>query len=166
MRKTFLFVLSKNFLGFNSFRQTSRHLSSFSRQSSLREHKIKSFRMDGARKSFCLDDYDCIGFDLDNTIVKYKIKHMIYHEYQYLAEFLVDRGYSKEFLQAPIEEGVDFLQKGLILDFKKGNLLRVCESGEIQIASHGTRFLSKDEIREIYGENKRWQVTDEYCKDM
>jgi HAD superfamily 5'-nucleotidase-like hydrolase len=117
-------------------------------------------------KYFSLSDYDSVGFDLDNTIVKYNVKEMIYHEYSAISEFLINRGYSKEFLSRPIDESADFLQKGLILDFERGNLLRVCPDGSIQIASHGTKLLSKDEIRDIYGEERRWEVTDEYCKDM
>lgn len=117
-------------------------------------------------KKFSLANYDCIGFDLDNTVVRYNVKNMIYHEYRVLSEFLIERGYSKEFLAKPFEEGVDFMQKGLVLDFERGNLLRICPDGTIQKASHGTKFMTKDEITEIYGESKRWQVTDEYCKDM
>lgn len=118
------------------------------------------------KKSFSLADYDCVGFDLDNTIVKYNVKNMIFHEYQVLADFLVSKGYSKEFLLKPIEEGADFMQKGLILDFERGNLLRVCPDGSVQMASHGTKRMTKQEIVDIYGEAKRWEVTDEYCKDM
>jgi hypothetical protein len=118
------------------------------------------------KNSFCFNDYDCVGFDLDNTIVKYNVKNMIYHEYEVLSKFLTKRGYSKEYLFKPLDDEADFLQKGLILDFERGNLLRVCPDGSIQIASHGTKFMSKEEIVEIYGEKKRWEVTDEYCKDM
>lgn len=117
-------------------------------------------------KVFSLGDYDCVGFDLDNTIVKYNVKNMIYHEYDVLSRFLIARGYSKDFLLRPIEEGADFMQKGLVLDFERGNLLRTCPDGSIQIASHGTTFLTTKEVIEIYGEKKRWEVTDEYCKDM
>jgi 5' nucleotidase family len=78
-----------------------------------------------ANDEFCFDSYDIIGFDLDNCLVRYNVKNMIYLEYNCLAKFLVKRGYSKEFLLKPIEEDLDFLQKGLILDFEKGNLLRV-----------------------------------------
>lgn len=127
---------------------------------------VKSAVMENQQRTFSLNDYDCIGFDLDNTIVKYKVKNMIYHEYNAMAELLVQKGYSKEFLLKPIEEDVDFLQKGLILDFERGNLLRVCPDGTIQIASHGSKFLTREEIIKIYGENRRWKVTDEYCKDM
>lgn len=117
-------------------------------------------------KIFSLSDYDCVGFDLDNTIVKYNVKNMIYHEYDVLSRFLTARGYSKEYLLKPIDEGADFMQKGLVLDFERGNLLRTCPDGSIQIASHGTTFLTDQEVVDIYGEKKRWEVTDEYCKDM
>lgn len=130
--------------------------------------RSKAMKMEKSceKNIFSLADYDCVGFDLDNTIVKYNVKNMIYHEYNVLAEFLVKRGYSKEFLLKPVDEGSDFMQKGLIVDFERGNLLRVCPDGSIQIASHGTTFLTKAEVTEIYGEKKRWEVTDEYCKDM
>lgn len=115
---------------------------------------------------FSLENYDCVGFDLDNTIVKYNVKNMIYHEYDVLSRFLTAKGYSKEFLLKPIDEGADFMQKGLVLDFERGNLLRTCPDGSIQKASHGTTFLTNQEVIDIYGEKKRWEVTDEYCKDM
>lgn len=117
-------------------------------------------------KVFSFADYDCVGFDLDNTIVKYNVKNMIYHEYDVLSKFLTGRGYSKEFLLKPIDEGADFMQKGLVLDFEKGNLLRTCPDGSIQMAAHGTTFMTDQEVIKTYGEKKRWEVTDEYCKDM
>lgn len=116
--------------------------------------------------TFCFDAYDSIGFDLDNTVVKYNVKNMIYHEYEVLSEFLIKKGYSKDFLSLPVDQGADFMQKGLILDFERGNLLRICPDGNIQSASHGSTFLTHQQIVDIYGESKRWEVTDEYCKDM
>lgn len=113
-------------------------------------------------KMFKFSDYDVFGFDLDNCLVRYQVKNMIYHEYGVLSEYLVNKGYSKDLLK-PVDD--DFLQKGLILDFERGNLLRVCPDGSIQKAYHGTREMSNDEISLAY-ENKRWEVTDEYCKDM
>lgn len=91
---------------------------------------------------------------------------MIHHEYKVLSEFLVEKGYSKDFLLMPIEDGADFMQKGLILDFERGNLLRICPDGHIQTAAHGSTFMTTEQIVAIYGEKKRWEVTDVYCKDM
>lgn len=126
----------------------------------------KEMDVKNSQKMFNFNNYDCIGMDLDNTVVKYKVAEMIKLEYEVLAEFLIAKGYSKENLSRPIEEDYDFMQKGLILDFARGNLLRTCPSGEIQIACHGTKVMTKTEIVEIYGEHSRWEVTDEYCQDM
>lgn len=141
-------------------------LHSTNQSSRSKSHKMNQNIDDKAENFFNLANYDCIGFDLDNTIVRYNVKNMIYHEYQVLSEFLINRGYSKEFLSKPIEEDADFMQKGLVLDFERGNLLRICPDGTIQKASHGTKFMSKAEVIAIYGETQRWEVTDEYCKDM
>lgn len=162
---------SHKFYSFNVVSLTTRQFNSithqrFTHQTSRSNKSRARIMANGNSENFSLNDYDCIGFDLDCTLVKYNVNNMIRHEYSVLSNFLVvDRGYSKALLK-PFDEGVDFIQKGLILDFKKGNLLRICPDGSIQIASHGTRFLSKEEIIAIYGEEKRWQVTDEYCKDM
>ena len=68
---------------------------------------------------FRITDYDCVGFDLDNTLLRYKVGNMMRMEYEVLAEYLVEKGYSKKHLMQPID--VDFLQKGLILDFHRGD---------------------------------------------
>ncbi len=159
--KIFSFNLTN--IASKNFRIVSQNLSV---HSDSKGSSIRSRKMDENRENFSLNDYDCIGFDLDNTLVKYNVKAMIYHEYNELSNFLVEKGYSKEFLKKPLEDDQDFLQKGLILDFKKGNLLRTCPDGSIQICSHGTKFLTKPEIEKYYGTEKRWEVTDVYCKDM
>lgn len=160
---TNIFGASK-FFSFNAASLTTRRINLITHRGFL--YRASSNRTSPrTMASFSLNDYDCIGFDLDNTLVKYNVNDMIYLEYDVLSKFLVNRGYSKALLE-PIEKRVNFLQKGLILDFKKGNLLRICPDGTIQIAAHGTKFLSKEEVVNIYGDKKRWQVTDEYSKDM
>jgi hypothetical protein len=92
-----------------------------------------------ACQKFNLKKYDAIGFDLDNCLVRYKVSNCLKVEYQVLAENLVTKGYSKDFLYQPLENDIDFIQKGLILDFKKGNLLRVCP-GERKIEGKSRIF--------------------------
>jgi hypothetical protein len=112
------------FLSFAFIYKQSRNIRLFS------VRKPKSFQLSHffsskmANTEFSFNSYDLIGFDLDNCLVRYNVKNMIHLEYNCLSEFLIKRGYSKEFLLKPIDE--DWLQKGLILDFEKGNLLRVC----------------------------------------
>lgn len=114
-----------------------------------------------------ISDYDCIGFDLDNTLLRYNLSEMVALEYEVLSHFLVERkGYSSKYLYRPMRENIDFLQKGLIIDFAKGNVLKIAWDGFIQRASHGTRQLSDEQIVEIYGEARKWSATDGFCQDL
>ncbi|XP_020281176.1 5'-nucleotidase domain-containing protein 1 [Pseudomyrmex gracilis] len=116
---------------------------------------------------FKFTDYDCIGFDLDNTLLRYNVTNLTNMEYEMLAKFLVnERGYSSKHLLKPLtDDDLDFMQKGLLLDFEKGNLLRVSPDGVIRRACHGSHLLSTDQIREFYPE-QRWEVTDAFCSDI
>jgi len=72
----------------------------------------------------CLDDYDCIGFDLDHTLCRYNIGPMVRLEYDLLAEFLVSKkGYDPSIRTRSITDDADFVCKGLTLDCEKGNLV-------------------------------------------
>lgn len=114
-----------------------------------------------------ISDYDCIGFDLDNTLLRYNLSEMVALEYEVLSHFLVERkGYAAEFLYRPMRENIDFLQKGLIIDFTRGNVLKIAYDGFILKASHGTRQLSDDQIVSAYGKPRKWSVTDGFCKDL
>ncbi|XP_015120891.1 5'-nucleotidase domain-containing protein 1 [Diachasma alloeum] len=132
------------------------------RQSSLKPLQSQNQKM----STFKFSDYDCIGFDLDNTILWYNITNMVVMEYQVMARFLIEqKGYDPEYLDKPLtDEAIDFLQKGLILDFDRGNILRTNPDGVIRMVSHGTKFLTTQEIREIYP-NQRWEAIDLLTKD-
>lgn len=81
---------------------------------------------------------------------------MVQLEYDALSKFLVEtKGYESKVLQCPID--FNFLQKGLTLDFEKGNTLRVSGDGSIWKGAHGTKFLSDEEIEAQYGVERRWQ---------
>uniref|UniRef100_A0A182NQJ4 5'-nucleotidase domain-containing protein 1 n=1 Tax=Anopheles dirus TaxID=7168 RepID=A0A182NQJ4_9DIPT len=115
--------------------------------------------------TFSFADYDCVGFDLDNTLLRYRIGEMIELEYRTVSRFLVEqRGYSGRHLLQPLDK--DFLQRGLIIDFHRGNILKLDPDGVIQQATHGTKRMAEEEIRAYYGDEKRWEVTNEYCRNM
>lgn len=112
-------------------------------------------------------DYDCIGFDLDNTLLRYKLTEMVELEYRVLAHFLVTaKGYSSKHLKRPMQENIDFLHKGLIIDFARGNILKLAYDGYISKACHGTKPLSDDEIVTVYGKERSWYVTRDFCKNL
>ncbi|KAJ9595253.1 hypothetical protein L9F63_013441 [Diploptera punctata] len=116
---------------------------------------------------FRFSDYDCIGFDLDNTLCRYKLTEMVKLEYEALSNFLVsEKGYSAVYLLKPLEANIDFLQKGLVLDFFRGNVLQLRSDGAILKASHGTRFMSEEEIKEVYGADKKWETSVAFTQNM
>ena len=114
-----------------------------------------------------ISDYDCVGFDLDNTLLRYKLSEMISLEYDVLSRYLVEhKGYSAKYLLRPLKDDLDFLQKGLITDFARGNILKISFDGYIGKAAHGTRMLSETEIAEVYGEDRKWNATSKFCRDL
>lgn len=46
-------------------------------------------------QAFNFSSYHSVGFDLDNCLVRYDVKACLEMEYQFLAEFLVDKGYTR-----------------------------------------------------------------------
>ncbi|XP_045482802.1 5'-nucleotidase domain-containing protein 1-like [Harmonia axyridis] len=83
-------------------------------------------------------------------------------EYKVLSKYLIKRGYPKKHLEVEID--FDFLQKGLILDAEKGNILKIACDGKIIRATHGTKVLSEDEIEKYY-KNSHWELSDLFVKD-
>ncbi|XP_023303739.2 5'-nucleotidase domain-containing protein 1 [Lucilia cuprina] len=120
--------------------------------------KMKNF------KEFHLMDYDIIGFDLDGTLLRYDLNNMVPLEHKLLREFLVkEKNYPKELLEQKFDS--QFIQKGLIIDSDRGNILKLSSDGTILKAAHGTRFLNDKEICKVYGEARKWDVAQQYIKD-
>lgn len=115
---------------------------------------------------FCLNDYDCVGFDLDNTLAEYNVEELMKLEYGVLSEFLIqEKGYDRKFLSKPFRDGRYFLQKGLFMDLKKGNIVKIGRDGEIFKACHGTKPMTPDDIIKHYGSGKIWEDAKEYVQD-
>lgn len=126
-----------------------------------------SVKVSNDKSVFRLGDYDCIGFDLDNTICRYKLAQIVKLEYKVLAEYLVtQKGYNADYLMEPLEGTLDFLQKGLVFDFHRGNVLKLGSNGYISKGSHGTSFLTDTEIESIYGPDRKWDISVAFCQDM
>lgn len=114
----------------------------------------------------CFFDYDCIGFDLDHTLCRYKIEPLTKLIYSYVSKYLVGtQGYSKTNLMKPLQAGTDFLRKGLIIDIPKGNILDISSTGTILKASHGTSMLTDEEIKDIYGKTLTTPAIGKLIKD-
>lgn len=114
---------------------------------------------------FKFSDYDCIGFDLDHTLLWYNVTNMVELEYNAMAKFLVEeKNYCAKTLYKSLSNDLNFLIKGLIIDMDRGNILRINNCGEIIKASHGTKFMTTDEIKKIYP-NKKWDAADVFANN-
>ncbi|CAB4070359.1 FIS1 [Lepeophtheirus salmonis] len=109
-------------------------------------------RMPGSKRTCCIDDYDCIGFDLDHTLCRYNIG---------------PHGYDPAIRRQTFDHDRDFICKGLpTLDCERGNLLRLGQDGFILAACHGMKKLSDTNIEKKYGRCRRKHVGRDYTSHL
>ncbi|XP_061391528.1 5'-nucleotidase domain-containing protein 1 [Musca vetustissima] len=129
------------------------------------QHLVSRFSSTmSSSQEFRIADYDIIGFDLDGTLLRYNLNTMVPLVYELLVKYLVEeRGYPRVMLEKPFNS--DYMQKGLIVDAERGNILKLSADGVILKAAHGTRFLQDSEIEAIYGKARTWSTAIEYIDD-
>ncbi|MFQ6047106.1 MAG: HAD-IG family 5'-nucleotidase, partial [Gemmatimonadales bacterium] len=99
-----------------------------------------------------------IGYDMDYTLVHYRIEEWERRAYEYVKEKLAPRGWPLDELQFDPE----MVTRGLIIDVELGNLVKANRFGYVIRATHGTRVIPFEEQRAIYArtlvdlEQPRW----------
>ncbi len=87
-----------------------------------------------------------MGFDMDYTLVHYRVEDWERRAYYHCRQRLVEAGW-------PVS-GLEFDPKvvslGLILDLELGNVVKANRFGYVKRAAHGTRMLGYEEQREVY----------------
>ncbi|CAF3537092.1 unnamed protein product [Rotaria sp. Silwood1] len=101
-------------------------------------------------KTFSLSSCDWIGFDLDHTLIRYRLLELHTLIYESLCQYLVDtHEYNSELLNIPYDNY--FGVKALIYDSLYGNLIQLDSNGLVHTALHGVNtHLSSEKIKEIY----------------
>jgi len=89
----------------------------------------------------------CIGYDMDYTLIHYKVTEWEGRAYMYAKENLKKVGFQIDSLVFDPELAC----RGLIIDKKLGNMVKVDRFGLIKRAMHGTRRLSIRETHSVYG---------------
>lgn len=105
------------------------------------------------RRIYCnrtlrLDHIDAVGFDMDYTLATYRQAAMDRLGVQATVDKLVARGYPEALRHARYP--TDFAVRGLLIDRKLGNVLKMDRYGYVKRAYHGLRRLSTEERRRIY----------------
>lgn len=105
-----------------------------------------------ARRVFCnrtlnLRSIRAVGFDMDYTLIHYRIEEWERRAYEHARQRLVARGW-------PLEEvrfDYGMTTRGLIVDKQLGNVVKADRFGYVKRAAHGTSMLSFEEQRHVYG---------------
>ncbi|KAJ1388413.1 Purine 5-nucleotidase [Sesbania bispinosa] len=91
-----------------------------------------------------------VGFDMDYTLAQYKPETFESLAYQHTVEKLVyDLKYPSELLSWSFDS--NYMVRGLVLDRKRGNILKMDCHKYVKVAYHGFKELSKEEKVGTYG---------------
>jgi HAD superfamily 5'-nucleotidase-like hydrolase len=99
-----------------------------------------------ANRTLNLRAIKAVGYDMDYTLVHYKVEHWERRAYEHIRRRLVALGFPVEAL----EFDPDVAVRGLVVDRDRGNLLKVNRFGYVKAAFHGTRRLDFDVLRRSY----------------
>ncbi|MCA9619331.1 MAG: HAD-IG family 5'-nucleotidase [Myxococcales bacterium] len=87
-----------------------------------------------------------IGYDMDDTLVHYRVIDWERRAYEHLRARLAAAGWPVEDLEFDPELAV----RGLIIDVDLGNVLKANRFGYVKVAQHGTVRMPYDQLRETY----------------
>ncbi len=89
-----------------------------------------------------------IGFDMDYTLVHYRVRAWEGRAYAHLRQRLLAQGWPV----AELQFEPDRVMRGLVIDKQLGNIVKANRFGYIKTSMHGTRPLSFDEQRLAYAD--------------
>ncbi len=95
-----------------------------------------------------LDQVKAVGFDMDYTLAIYRQAEMDRLSIEATVGKLVERGYPEELLS--MKYRTDFPIRGLLIDRKLGNVLKMDRYRYVKTAYHGFRRLTREERRRAY----------------
>lgn len=88
-----------------------------------------------------------VGFDMDYTLVHYKVEEWERRAYRHAKQSLLDRGWPLE----DVEFAPELVTLGLILDLELGNIVKANRFGYVKRALHGSAPLDFAVQRSTYG---------------
>ncbi|XP_062023244.1 uncharacterized protein LOC133739480 isoform X1 [Rosa rugosa] len=113
------------------------------------------FEIDLGKRIFCnrslnMKNIVAVGFDMDYTLAQYKPETFESLAYEGTVRKLVfDLGYPRELLDWTFDW--KYMVRGLVLDKKRGNILKMDRHKYVKVAYHGFKELSKEDKVGIYG---------------
>jgi HAD superfamily 5'-nucleotidase-like hydrolase len=112
--------------------------------------KINSENRIFVNRTLNMNSIKLIGFDMDYTLATYNVPIFEEKAYQIVQEKLISEyGYPAEIRAMRFDK--EFIIRGLVIDTETGNFLKVNRYGFVRQASHGTKFFTFEEQKELYG---------------
>jgi HAD superfamily 5'-nucleotidase-like hydrolase len=99
-----------------------------------------------ANRTLNLRSIRAIGYDMDYTLVHYRVAEWEERAFEHARSRLHEAGWPVGDLVFDPTQVI----RGLAIDLELGNLLKATRFGYVINAAHGTRFLDYDEIRSTY----------------
>jgi 5'-nucleotidase len=99
-----------------------------------------------------------IGYDMDYTLVHYRVEPWERRAYEHLKAKLVDLGLPA----ADLDFDPTLVTRGLIIDAELGNLVKANRFGYVTRACHGTVLLEFERQRQTYGRTLVYLSEDRY----
>jgi len=96
---------------------------------------------------------DWVGFDMDYTLAIYNQVEMDKLSIESVIPKLARRGYDEDILRS-ITWPIDFPIRGLLIDKKAGNVLKMDRFKVVHKGYHGLRELTKEELRSLYHQKR------------
>ncbi len=113
------------------------------------ERNIPAHQRIYTNRNLRMEGIHAIGFDMDHTLALYDRRSFEQLTFDMAVTNLIEwRGYPDQIRD--LQYAPDFIIRGLLVDKKLGNLLKMDSHNYIAIATHGTRVLSREERLEAY----------------
>ncbi len=105
-----------------------------------------------ANRNLRMGKIDWMGFDMDYTLAIYRQEAMDALSVHLTAERLIQRGYPASLKDLRFD--TRFPIRGLLVDKKHGNILKMDRHKFVSKGYHGTRLLSREELDRLYHHKK------------
>lgn len=101
-------------------------------------------------RSLNLRSINVAGFDMDYTLVLYLENELEALAFKYAVDYLIQKhGYPTE-IRDDLKFSTEKIIRGLVIDKKLGNLVKINRFGYIKAALHGDNFISRDDQKFYY----------------
>lgn len=105
---------------------------------------------------------ELIGFDMDYTLAIYHLRRLEQLSYDLTVDRMISRyGYPEEIRKIPYDHS--FVLRGVFVDKRNGNLLKIDRFGYVGRAYHGRELLPDEDIQKLYRNERIRMKNTEYA---